>query len=676
MASRSRIKRVCLLAALACAPFIANKIWPAHSHATGHVPPVPSVGPVQTGITADPPDSFAASPSRASPDAGSLPEPADDSTPVNYAMDRHHIRIHVNADGTAVVEREVDVTPFDEFGVQMLAQQSEAYSTHLDSLEILGAWTQRPDGERIDVLPDAIQDVDEYAGLEGVYSDKKKRVVVFPNVEPGSRLHFHTRLRVHKTLFPGHFMYGIGLTPDTIHRDFMIELTHDDGIDVHIETRDLLNDSVVGQDGKVKVHRYRLQQDTALPYEETSVAWSDLFPSFMVTTMDSIGELGKQYQARAQAAEMPNEEIIALANAITLGIDDPYDQVKALYEWVTREIRYVGIYLGDATVVPNMASDVLRNRYGDCKDHNTILISLLKAKGFDAQGALINNSNSYEMPQIGAMGTLNHVITYVPQWDLFLDSTNALTPFAVLPDTETDKPALLVRDGRVVRTPKETPADNMVRSEVKLFIHDDGVIHGNSHSEAFGPLSIGPRYALANLFGANRQDLIRRMLAENNHPGTGDIQMSGLRELGNPLSFDFTFELEPITNFPGQGAFNLPEGLSANPLSKLAVDFSKVKRSTLRFPAPCTSADFRETFRITLESGTVFTHVPDDVVFEDGGLVYTAHYERSERDMVATRHLVIDLPSNVCQPDQMVRLGRMMDVIKRDLRSQIFYQSI
>ena len=676
MATRSRIKRVCFLAALASAPFIANEIWPARSHATGHFPPAAAGGSVQAEITTDSADSSAASHSIARPDPGNLPEPADDSTPINYAMDRHHIRIHVNADGTAVVEREVDITPYDEIGVQMAAQQSETYSTNLDHLEILGAWTQRPDGERIDVLPDAIQDVDEHTGLEGVYSDKKKRVVVFPNVEPGSRLHFHSRLNIKKTTFPNQFTLETLLSPEVVYRDFMIELTHDEGIEVYFETRGLVDESQTGPDGKVTLHRYRFRRDKPEKYELTSVAWADFSPYFIVSTMGSVEMLGKQYAMRAEPAEMPTQEIEALANAITEGIEDPFEQARALYEWVVKEIRYVGIYLGDATVVPNMASDILRNRYGDCKDHNTLLISLLKAKGIDAQGALINNGYSYQIPKIGGMGSLNHVITYLPQWNLFLDSTNALTPFGVLPDTDTDKPAVLVRDGKVVRTPRQTPADNMVKSQVELRIRDDGVILGKSHSEAFGPVSMGSRYWMTKLYREDPQDLIRRMLAASMHPGNGEIEVSGLWDLANPLKFDFTFELEPITNFPGQGAFNLPDGLTANPMSGIMVDFSKLRRSTPRNPMPCASSDYEETFHITLDDGTVFTQVPDDVVFEENGLMYKAHYERSDRDVVATRHLVMDLPSNVCQPAEILRLIRLVDVLKRDLRSQIFYKSI
>lgn len=646
------IKRVCFLAALASAPFVANQIWPARTHVKLSLPATTVGSPVSSA------------------DAAQAP------LPINYSVDRHHIRIHVNADRTAVVERVVDITPQDETGVRMVAQQLEVYSTSLHHLDILEAWTQRPDGEQIDVLPDAIQDVDMHTGLEGVYSDQKKRVVLFPNVEPGSHLHFKSRLNAHTSVFPGQFLFETYLAPDVVYRDFTVELTHDEGVQVHFETRGFADDSQTRPDGTVTMHRYRFHRDSPQPYETTAVSAADFSPYLIVTTIDSIETLGGLYAERAEAAELPTPEIGALANAITAGIDDPLEQARALYEWVSREIRYVGVYLGDATVVPNRASDVYRNRYGDCKDHNTLLVSLLNAKGIDAQGALINSGDSYSLPSVGGMGTSNHVITYLPQWDLFLDSTNALAPFGVLPDNETDKPAVLVRDRKLARTPRQSPSNSKVKSEVNLRIRDDGVIVGHSHSEAYGSVSLGPRYALTQLYGADRQALIRQMLASNMHPGEGDIAITGLWELQNPLKFDFTFELEPITNFPGEGAFNLPEGLTANAMSSIAVNMSKLKRSTPHFPMPCSSADYEETFRIALDEGTVFTKVPKDVAFEEGGLVYTSHYEHSGKEVVVRRHLQMDLPSNVCQPEEVLRVFRLVDVLKRDLRSQIFYKTI
>ena len=32
-------------------------------------------------------------------------------------------------------------------------------------------------------------------------------------------------------------------------------------------------------------------------------------------------------------------------------------------------VRYVALFLGETAAVPHKAIDILRNRYGDCKDH-------------------------------------------------------------------------------------------------------------------------------------------------------------------------------------------------------------------------------------------------------------------------------------------------------------------
>ena len=60
------------------------------------------------------------------------------------------------------------------------------------------------------------------------------------------------------------------------------------------------------------------------------------------------------------------------------------------------------------------AQAVLKNRYGDCKDHVVLLEALLAAVGIPSSAALVNSGNAYSMPAIGVVSPLNHVITYVP----------------------------------------------------------------------------------------------------------------------------------------------------------------------------------------------------------------------------------------------------------------------
>jgi transglutaminase-like putative cysteine protease len=53
----------------------------------------------------------------------------------------------------------------------------------------------------------------------------------------------------------------------------------------------------------------------------------------------------------------------------------------------------VGIDFGVGRYQPHAAAEVLANQYGDCKDKDTLLEALLRAKGFTTAPALIGALN-------------------------------------------------------------------------------------------------------------------------------------------------------------------------------------------------------------------------------------------------------------------------------------------
>jgi len=597
-----------------------------------------------------------------------------------YSVDHLHLRIDVQSDGSAEIERHQSLTVFWSSAVDSLSQLRQSYSSSRETLEILTAWTLRPDGQRIDVMPAGIREVDEYGGQASIYSDQKAKVVIFPNVEVGSRLHRHSRTTVFRPLYPGQFMFSEVFHPNIIYRDVTIDLSYPEDLTLYVDARGMQSlpephggaqpASQSGRHPRV-TQRYRYQQETPKGYEADSVDWADLVPHFQISTIASAQALAAQYASAAKSREAVTPEIAHLAKTITEGMDDPLEQVKAIYAWVAREIRYVGIYLVDTSVVPNYASDVLMNRYGDCKDHNTLLVSLLKAKGIDAQAALVNMGDAYELPAIGVLATLNHVITYLPQWDLFLDSTNGLTPFGLLDPSVMDKPAVLTRDARVVRTPRSSLENNSVSSRIQIKVTPEGVIEGQSESQLQGTFSLAVRRYLSNYEGDNRQEMVRQQLANFLHTGDGEFAFHGVWERIDPMQFSMRFALDPMTNFPGPGALSLPGGLAPGSLAGIAAETSLAPRS---LPFPCRSIRIEENYEIELPSSAKVTRIPDDVTYMDGDVQYRAHYRRKGRVVQASRELVLDRPSHVCPASAIDKIGRLANVMRRDLRSQIFYQ--
>ncbi len=249
-----------------------------------------------------------------------------------------------------------------------------------------------------------------------------------------------------------------------------------------------------------------------------------------------------------------------LADEITLNIDDKADQAKALYYWVAKNIRYVFIGLGDGGLVPQEAQLVLANRYGDCKGHVVLLEALLDAKGIESSPALINLSDAYQFPKLAVFEPLNHVITYIPSLDLYLDSTAQFAPFGVLPQEDMDKPVILTGLDKLGRTPPPRAKDHALKSEVRLKMIADGNIDGTSHTSATGIHGVDSRQRRFNSMHSPNDKLIRRRLAEYNETGGGSITSTDPQDFDKSYEENTNFTIDAVSNILGPAALAIPVG--------------------------------------------------------------------------------------------------------------------
>src|SRR5690606_21003711 len=126
---------------------------------------------------------------------------------------------------------------------------------------------------------------------------------------------------------------------------------------------------------------------------------------------------------------------------------------------------YVAVYLGNGGLEPNAADSILGNLYGDCKDHTVILGALLAAKGIASTPVLIGAGGGPTLPQIAVLGRFNHAINYIPEFDLYLDSTSPYARFGQVPASDLGAPVVHAVDGAIARTPANDPRVSAYKAE-------------------------------------------------------------------------------------------------------------------------------------------------------------------------------------------------------------------
>ncbi len=113
---------------------------------------------------------------------------------------------------------------------------------------------------------------------------------------------------------------------------------------------------------------------------------------------------------------------------------DVTDRQKAmhLYDWVQKNIHYIGFEIGLGGWVPREADTVFKKKYGDCKDMTSLLVQMGRMAGLKTYFSWIGTTIlPYTFEETPVLANCNHVICALKlgnEW-LFMDGTHSELPF-------------------------------------------------------------------------------------------------------------------------------------------------------------------------------------------------------------------------------------------------------
>ena len=180
------------------------------------------------------------------------------------------------------------------------------------------------------------------------------------------------------------------------------------------------------------VHVWSIESPTIFEYESLQAPVMDFVSWVQIADAGSTWEeIGREYLESIDEKLALEDDIKKLAQEITTDATSTSEKIAALASYVQEECTYKAIEFGVRSKVPNTASLVKRNGYGDCKDHSVLLMQLLRGAGIEAELALVNASGSV-LRDLPSLEQFDHMIVYVPvssgsSRELFLDATEKYT---------------------------------------------------------------------------------------------------------------------------------------------------------------------------------------------------------------------------------------------------------
>ncbi len=522
----------------------------------------------------------------------------------------------------------------------------------LERVELVAAYTRKHDGRILPVPSGSVLDkAVTTAATAPQFSAQVARTIVFPQVSAGDTVHYELRRVSTEPLFPGEFLVGIDLGGSSVVERADISIGMPPGRSLNVASAGLREQTVqVGADGGL-VRRWALASGASGPV------------SLQGSTFADYVAVGRAYAGPAWVAAQPGPGVRALAEQLAPAGTSDQEAALRLYHYVATEIRYVATFLGKGRVVPRAAETVLAEGWGDCKDHAALLEALLAAKGIKADPALISLHSRYDLPDPPGLGALDHVVTYVPSLNLFLDSTAPYAPFGLLLAGEYDKPVVVADPEQTTlsRTPAMPASGMRLETRTEASVTADGVISGDTTTIAAGPQSIALRSMAALYEGRGPAYAASAQLQQLGTPGAGRYAFESpdgdTREYRIAGRFVLDDRLDVSTPFA------VPSGLSVfGRPGKLLLSTSLSEDGG----HACFPGSEVEAIQLALPDGAHPVRVPEDVDVVAGKARYVAHYAVEDDALTVRREFRLQTEHERCSADEFEAMRPALVAAQRD----------
>ncbi len=541
---------------------------------------------------------------------------APSSRPADYRMrSLHELTVRtVYPNGLSGTFRQTVFEVMTAEGAQQFRQIPVGFDQDTQRFELRAARVYHRDGS-----VDESTGLEEYTvsgGASRMYYDTREMVVSFPRLQIGDVVEVRWRVDdvAQRNAFADYFGDLEIFQSDTPRASVRYVLRAPSGRTFYFRPPALrgLERTERDEPNNTHVFEFAARDIAPVPPEENAPGVTERAAYLHVSTYRTWEDVARWYWGLIAEQLRPDDRVREIVQRATRGMTSPRDKVRAIYNWVIQNTRYVALEFGIHGFKPYRVADVCQRRFGDCKDKASTIVTMLREVGIDASIVLVRTRRNGEIdPSPASLAVFDHAIAYVPPMPgipdgIFLDGTAQNSAMDELPSMDQGAMALIVSqrgEGRLVHLPFVQSANNRVELRTEVDVNASGGARLRASHELRGPDAGSLRAAMEA--EATRTERIERWLA-GAYPGSrvSNVRTGPLNDVDQPARLDYEAEIPSI----GTNQGNVLR-LSPTPSPELTSEYAErsSRTSDVMLPGPLSVHD-RRTIR--LPAGSTVSEVP------------------------------------------------------------------
>ncbi len=343
------------------------------------------------------------------------------------------IHIHITDDAQELVTSKYKIAILSDDAVRDYSQIYTAFNSFYEEKKLDYARVIQPDQTIQEIKQDAIQvqNPQHYNS----YDDTKLITFSLPAIQKGSIIEVQVSSKTKKNIIENQIAGGVRgyfWQANQSNNRSRIDPVREVDIVIKIaKNRILYHKEYAMPQPKItendtdKIYHWHISNLPKVKVENNTLKpYSEILSRVDYSTMENWNIINQKIFYDFDKASQPNKKIRKLAQKLTKGLLSDKKKIEAIYHYIQQNIKYIMANFGKGGITPHNANEIIDNLYGDCKDQTVLMISFLKAIGIQAYPSLVNTYPSeLTTDAIVSSNHFNHVITYIPQYNQWIDTT-------------------------------------------------------------------------------------------------------------------------------------------------------------------------------------------------------------------------------------------------------------